>query len=556
MALTKVSRGLLSTSISDNGTGTAITIASDGSVTFSGSLTTSDDITVDQIITTNNANGTNVRIGDDAWIGDCNSANQLRIQGTADATKGYISFGSTSNTALGRSGNGDLTWGGGKVWHEGNDGNGSGLDADKLQGHLPSYFTNYTDTAIANLVDSSPSTLDTLNELASALGDDANFSTTVTNSIGTKWTQDNAKISTWDTAYSWGDHASAGYVTDITTQTDPKYLRSNASDSMTGNLTVTGTIKATHTDSAHATLTGYGIIFNRANNYFRPDTDGTKSLYIGDSGSSHDWNKIYVKTVNGTDATGALRLRGGGWASGIDSGSNVGIALSQGNYIYSDNGSYLRNIIGHESGGDITIGQSGTALITGINLTAGSSGHIVANSKVLVGTTDDTLFDNTSGSGVNLSNGVGSASTFCRESTGACIILNKTGTTNFGTIQQFRKNGTAVGSISVSSSTTAYNTSSDYRLKENVVPLRGATERLKQLNPTRFNFISDADTTVDGFLAHEVSDIVPEAISGTKDAVDGDGNPEYQGIDQSKLVPLLVATIQELEARITSLESS
>ncbi len=86
--------------------------------------------------------------------------------------------------------------------------------------------------------------------------------------------------------------------------------------------------------------------------------------------------------------------------------------------------------------------------------------------------------------------------------------------------------------------------------------MSGATERLKQLKPSRFNFIADADTTVDGFLAHEVQDIVPEAISGTKDAVDDDGNPDYQGIDQSKLVPLLVATIQELEARITQLESN
>ena len=85
--------------------------------------------------------------------------------------------------------------------------------------------------------------------------------------------------------------------------------------------------------------------------------------------------------------------------------------------------------------------------------------------------------------------------------------------------------------------------------------MSGATERLKQLKPSRFNFIRDADTTVDGFLAHEVQDIVPEAITGAKDAVDADGNPQYQGIDQSKLVPLLVATIQELEARIAALES-
>ena len=115
--------------------------------------------------------------------------------------------------------------------------------------------------------------------------------------------------------------------------------------------------------------------------------------------------------------------------------------------------------------------------------------------------------------------------------------------------------GTVVGNITVSGSSTSYNTTSDYRLKENVTDITGATERLKQLNPVRFNFIADADITVDGFLAHEVQDVVPEAITGTKDAVDADGNPEYQGIDQSKLVPLLVKTIQELEARIAALEA-
>ena len=108
----------------------------------------------------------------------------------------------------------------------------------------------------------------------------------------------------------------------------------------------------------------------------------------------------------------------------------------------------------------------------------------------------------------------------------------------------------------VNSQSTTYNTSSDYRLKENVDYTWDATTRLKQLKPARFNFIEDdTNTLVDGFIAHEVSTVVPEAISGEKDAVDSDGNIDPQGIDQSKLVPLLVKTIQELEARITALEA-
>jgi hypothetical protein len=137
---------------------------------------------------------------------------------------------------------------------------------------------------------------------------------------------------------------------------------------------------------------------------------------------------------------------------------------------------------------------------------------------------------------------------------GSVLNLNSMGTT--GQFIALRNGNNDIGSISTNQSTVSYNTSSDYRLKENVVELTGATNRLKQLEPKRFNFIVDADTTVDGFLAHEVQSIVPEAITGEKDAVNDDGTIKAQGIDQSKLVPLLVKTIQELEARITALEGA
>ena len=115
--------------------------------------------------------------------------------------------------------------------------------------------------------------------------------------------------------------------------------------------------------------------------------------------------------------------------------------------------------------------------------------------------------------------------------------------------------GTAVGSITRSSSTgVSFNTSSDYRLKENVQPIISAAERVKQLSPCRFNFIADPDTTVDGFLAHEAKVVVPESVVGEKDAVDSEGNPVYQGIDQSKIVPLLTAALQEALERIEALE--
>jgi hypothetical protein len=133
----------------------------------------------------------------------------------------------------------------------------------------------------------------------------------------------------------------------------------------------------------------------------------------------------------------------------------------------------------------------------------------------------------------------------------------------------YNNSGSTAGTITQSgTSSTSYNTSSDYRLKENIIPMTGSIDRLKQLKPSRFNFIDQnkedraAIPTVDGFIAHEVSDIIPESITGEKDGVDFEGNPEYQSIDQSKIVPLLTGALQEaiskiesLEARIKALES-
>jgi len=135
------------------------------------------------------------------------------------------------------------------------------------------------------------------------------------------------------------------------------------------------------------------------------------------------------------------------------------------------------------------------------------------------------------------------------------------GSNQFGTnqIEFYHKNpGTSqayVGRISTSGSATSYVTSSDYRLKENIVPISESISRLNQLKPSRFNFIEEPGKVVDGFIAHEVQDIVPEAIVGEKDEVDEEGGIVPQGIDQAKLVPLLVAAVQELEARVKELEN-
>jgi len=135
------------------------------------------------------------------------------------------------------------------------------------------------------------------------------------------------------------------------------------------------------------------------------------------------------------------------------------------------------------------------------------------------------------------------------------FTLRNTAASTFGAIVFVNSSNSLVGEISVSTTATAYNTSSDYRLKENVTPVPDGITRLQQLKPSRFNFISDPDKTVDGFIAHEAQAVVPECVTGEKDAVDDDGNPKYQGIDQSKLVPLLTAALQEAIAKIEALET-
>ena len=126
-----------------------------------------------------------------------------------------------------------------------------------------------------------------------------------------------------------------------------------------------------------------------------------------------------------------------------------------------------------------------------------------------------------------------------------------------------RSSGDVAGHITLSGNTTVYSTTSDYRVKEDVQDIDGATASLLQLNPVNFRWASSEERT-NGFLAHEVQAIVPDAVTGVKDAthtyVDEDGvehtEMELQGLDQAKLVPLLVKTVQELEARISALESA
>ena len=142
-----------------------------------------------------------------------------------------------------------------------------------------------------------------------------------------------------------------------------------------------------------------------------------------------------------------------------------------------------------------------------------------------------------------------------QESSHDTVIKTKHPSTGARFHLDFHNSSGTQGNITVNSGSVSYNSTSDYRKKENVNYDWDGTTRLKQLKPARFNFIDEKDT-IDGFLAHEVSEVVPLAVTGEKDQVNKDGEPEYQSMDASKLVPLLVKTIQELEARIAKLEGA
>ena len=302
-------------------------------------------------------------------------------------------------------------------------------------------------------------------------------------------------------------------------------------------------------------------------------TTGTQNTLVGglvaDALTEGGNNVAFGQGALGTDTKGSHSTAIGSFALGTQNFTtatdtfNVAVGHQAGNLLQT--GTY-NTFLGPQAGFNITTGSNNTIIGQfdgnnyGLDIRPSSNNLVLSdgdgNPRAYF-TSDGCQINGGVTGGYDSSPYVSLEGFFVALNDGSRVAANF-GATNTAsrTVIQFCNPNGVVGTIVTDGSSTAYNTSSDHRLKENVVELTGATTRLKQLEPKRFNFISDADTTVDGFLAHEVQSVVPEAITGTHNEVDADGNPVYQGIDQSKLVPLLVATIQELEARITALENA
>ena len=219
--------------------------------------------------------------------------------------------------------------------------------------------------------------------------------------------------------------------------------------------------------------------------------------------------------------------------------SQARIAFSNGSTDYAD-GKYA--YIGALISG---VNQTGNLLVFGTN-----ANNAAPTERMRITQSGNTLFGCTATPSASVA-GAG----FIRESSGRSVLITSTSSTASNALIAFFNPNGLIGGIATDGSATFYNTSSDYRLKENVVPLTGAIDRIQQIPVHRFNFIADPDKTVDGFIAHEAQAVVPECVTGEKDAIDDEGNPAYQGIDPSKLVPLLTAALQEAIAKIETLEA-
>jgi hypothetical protein len=319
----------------------------------------------------------------------------------------------------------------------------------------------------------------------------------------------------WNTAYGWGDHSTAGYLT------SGSFLPL-AGGTMTGDLTIPS--KIIHSGDSNTYMQ-----FHAADQW-RVVTGGTERLEVN--------NTAMTSTL--TITAPAYKVATGGATLGRDPGNTVGsmwisLSVSDKSFAVSD-GNVSRFVIGGAVGG-----------VAGTGVIESKRQH---KFDPVAATTSDATATMISKGSVDTTTGYQPQNWHMAFQDGG---------------------GTVRGKITSSHYATQYSTSSDYRLKEDIQPIANATARLLAIEAVNFRWI-DGQQRSDGFIAHELQEHLPEAVTGEKDATEEvtetvvaeDGTesevtrtiPALQGVDQSKLVPLLVKTIQELEARITALENA
>lgn len=532
-----------------------------------------------------------------------------------DVSSGGIHFSGSAN---------NMTIAGNTVWNAGNDGSGSGLDADLWDGNQfdtylnqplrtqssPIFSNLYVDNSIYHSGDTDTyiNFLQDQIQMATAGSVRVHINSSGNVGIGTTSPASSAKVTvlgnqTFGIAGN-GSNTSGRFIS-IEGNTDSSgegssrifFTEHNSSTAAMSNYGMSIGYRGGSTSIVGAdgnTWTGLSQVGNGQWGMWGHNNDATGTLIMyGDRagtfvnfagnvgiGTASPSQKLYVAGGN-IGTSGYAYINGGRvYTAGIQrrsklhvwSGDPYGIGMQSGFTFGSLNNDYAMTFQMNSDDdrgfwwGDSTHtnAQGAMALTTNGKLTVArgvrigfgesdttipvSSNNVMEVTNELLGLGGNAIYaeaNSNVGYGSALKLGIG----YLRQ--GMSVVSDTTVSVTAATFNN--PNGT-VGSITFSSTSTSYNTSSDYRLKENVVPMVNALDKVSALKPSRFNFIVDSDKTVDGFLAHEVAEVVPEAINGEKDAVDDNGNPIYQGIDQSKLVPLLVGAIQELKAEIELLK--
>jgi hypothetical protein len=281
---------------------------------------------------------------------------------------------------------------------------------------------------------------------------------------------------------------------------------------------------------------------------FQMSNDVKRGWWWGDSSDTDAQGSMALTTDGRLSVPNAMRL-------GYGTSDTTSPGSSSSNYVLNVKGS-LGSLI--KSDQSIALTVQGGANSNDIQKWLNTSGTAV------------TVIDNSGKIGMNVANPVatldmvsttGGYSSIVQQmeipSYGTGLLFNRSSSGSYNyTAISFRYNGSTVGSIQINTSSTSFNTTSDYRLKENREKISDAIERVKELRPIKFNWIKEpGESKVDGFYAHELAEVVPEAVTGEKDALDWEGNPEYQAIDQAKIVPLLTAALQQAIDKIEALES-
>ena len=337
--------------------------------------------------------------------------------------------------------------------------------------------------------------------------------------------------------------------------------------------------------TSSAALTQYGIVYGGGAGGAPVSTAaGTTGQFLGaNTGAAPTWQSVSggsaatptaLGTVYGITPSGTAAVAVG-YQAATTTTSAVGVT-AVGYQALTANTGTLNTAVGYSAGSLITSGTKNT-IIGGYNGNQSSVDIRTASNNIVISDGDGNprLWCNSSAAfviptgriTVNAATFTSGAQGYIEVEGDSALVRNLFASNNTAAgsasagVYAFKRNGTYTGGISQTDVSTAYNTSSDYRLKENVLPISGALEKLKLLKPVSYNWKSSGIQS-EGFIAHELAEVFPEAVSGEKDAVYEDGSIKPQGIDTSFLVATLTAALQELSAvnealtaRIAALEA-